>query len=82
MGTVLSRTAWCRTLMVTLVVVVSGSVALPAATAAQSSHKQSRKASTASNSRVDGGATRTDVAVVGPAVKYVRTADGSVRRVR
>lgn len=84
MRTVLSTTAWRRTLMVTLAVTMSGAVALPAATAAQSASPQKRSGHTATAKARPAKAvgTSTGVAVVGTAVKYVRDADGTVRRVR
>ena len=84
MRTALRTTAWRRTLTVTLAVALSGALAVPAATAAQSSapHKRSGHVATATVSGAKAVGTSTGVAVVGPAVKYVRKADGTVRRVR
>lgn len=84
MRTVLSRTAWRRTFMVTLAVTVSSALAVPAAMAAQSAPPQKRSGHSAAvnSGRAKAVDTSTGVAVVGSAVKYVRDADGAVRRVR
>ena len=84
MRTVLSKTVWRRTLTATLTVAVAGALAMPIATAAPSStsHKRSGHAATAKVSRAEVVDSSTGVAVVGAAVKYVREADGTVRRVR
>jgi hypothetical protein len=78
MSTVLSTTARHGALALALAVGVAGAVALPAAAAAHGKpmrHHRSGHAST--GVPADGGG-----AVLGPAVKYVRHADGSVHRVR
>jgi hypothetical protein len=81
MRTVLCTTAGRRTLLLTLAVGVAGAVTLPAAVATSSSAAQHPRPEpapvTAADEVGDPG-----VAVLGPAVKYVRGADGTVRRVR
>lgn len=84
MRRVLSKTVWQRTLTASLTVAVAGALAIPVATAAPSStsHKRSGHVATGKVSGATGVDTSTGVAVVGSAVKYVRDADGAVRRVR
>ena len=78
-GTTVGR----RLLRVALVAASVGALALPASAAQALTSSGSRPASprvTKSNAVVVGN--RGGPAVLGPAVKYVRTADGTIRQVR
>jgi len=76
MRTVLcSTTAGRRAFLLALVAGMAGAVALPATSADAAASSGGRHAGVHAGIR-DG------VAVLGPAVKYVRSSDGSIRRVR
>jgi hypothetical protein len=78
MGKVLCSTARRSTFALALAVGVAGAIALPASAASHgqpTKHHRTGHAST--GTKVAGGS-----AVLGPAVKYVRTKNGTVRQVR
>lgn len=88
MRTVLcSTTGARRALLLALVAGTAGVVALPATSADAASASGGKHASRGSHTRTATGAgVGADLggggAVLGPAVKYVRAADGSIRQVR
>jgi hypothetical protein len=78
MGKVLSSTARRSALALALAVGVAGAIALPASAATHAQPtKHHRTGHASTGTKVGGGS-----AVLGPAVKYVRTKSGAVRRVR
>jgi hypothetical protein len=78
MGTNLSSTARRSALALALVVGVAGAIVLPAAAASKAQPTKHHRTGHASTDTKVGGGT----AVLGPAVKYVRTKNGTVRQVR
>ena len=84
MGKVLGTRAERWTLAATILVGVVGAVILPATTEAHASSSPLRSGfmAAAPTAPVMGGTAGSGNAVVGTAVKYVRNADGTVRRVR
>lgn len=83
MRTVLSMTARRRALLLALAVGLAGAVAVPASAA---SHEKQPRHNRSGHASVGGPVTKGGGGPagvrLGPAVKYVRDADGTVRRVR
>jgi hypothetical protein len=78
MGKVLSSTARRSAVALALAVGVAGAIALPASAASQAQPTKHHRAGHASTGKKASGGN----AVLGPAVKYVRTRNGTVRQVR
>jgi hypothetical protein len=78
MGTVLVLTARRSAVALALAVGVAGAIALPASAASPPQPTKHHRSGHASTSTKVGSGT----AVLGPAVKYVRLKDGTIRQVR